>query len=146
MAKIRDALLWVYWISRLSPEKRREIKTRTFAALSRVSEYGEGYKDTRAGMKMVSELKMNYDFRGFAFNLEYLKESGTKEELAARHVHPFSLPALVFSHKTLPMVVLTHPTLRWNKSVLHEMKENQEVLEYIFQEPLNEQIIVGATS
>jgi len=146
MAKVREFLMWVRWITRLTPAQRRELRTRTMTALTRVSEFGEGYRDTRAGMKLVNTLRADYDFRGFASNLQYFKETGDESDLAAMHVHPFSMPALVFSHKSLPMVVLTHPTLRWNKSVLHEMKENKEALEEIFELPLREQSITGATS
>lgn len=127
--EVIEDLSWVELLSRLPSSEREKLRATILEALSKVSEDGEGKPDTSAGQMLVKMLASSFDFRGFGTNLQYLRMKGRDEDLKSLWVHPFSMPTLIFSHKKLPVLLITHPALRWNKTVLQEMKENMGILE-----------------
>lgn len=65
-----------------------------------------------------------WSFIGFAPNTMYVKATGTEEELQSVWVHPYAVPALVYKHKSLPLIIYASPTIEFNKSVLEEIDAN----------------------
>lgn len=74
------------------------------------------YKDLKAEVK--------WQFIGFAPNTMYVKEKGPEEEMGAVWVHPYAVPALVYKHKSLPIIIYASPTIELDKSVLEEIDAN----------------------
>lgn len=65
-----------------------------------------------------------WQFIGFAPNTMYIKEKGSEEELGSVWVHPYAVPALVYKHKSLPLIIYSSPTIELDKSVLEEIDAN----------------------
>lgn len=96
-------------------------------AIREYSALGEGRKDRSVGERLYQKLKDSDEYlcRGVVPSVEYAKLSGSKEELAARWVHPFSVPTLLFKHKSEPILILVNPGIRLDESFIQEMRHNQ---------------------
>lgn len=128
MAKVKETLRWVLQLIACDEKYRYSVKELVLNGLSKFSARGEGHPDNSAGEELVDNLEntSKFTFVGFAPNIMYVKKSGTKEEQKALWVHAFGTPTLVYASKTLPILVLANPGLRFNKSFLSEMKFNKD--------------------
>jgi hypothetical protein len=59
--------------------------------------------------------------------MNYLKVKGTAEELECLWQHPWGTPQLLLKHKRLPVMIVAGPGIRYNKSIVQEMPDNEEV-------------------
>jgi hypothetical protein len=118
MSDVREAHRWCEDFLRLTPSERKVVARQVLEELLAFSEKGEGDSDTRAGKKLVSELRdaSLYELVGVSPNVQYFKVEGEKEDLSAWWVHPFSVPTLLFKHKRLPFLVQVNPYLRYNEN------------------------------
>jgi len=112
-------LRWVQTLLR-APESRRK---------QWVREIIDGFKEYRSGKKGSTEKYLSevlesgaeYELVGFVPKIEYLKVEGPQNELECIWEHPHMNPQLLYKHKTLPILIITGPGLRFNDSVLNEI-------------------------
>jgi hypothetical protein len=62
---------------------------------------------------------------GFAVNLQYIRVDHKNDEMLKYvFVHPWGTPPLILKHKRLPVFITVGPGLRWNDTILREIREN----------------------
>lgn len=121
---MKEFLTWVKQLLGLKESDRSRLASEVFRGIGEFSHLGEGNQDTSTGKELQKELKKNFTVVGFAPNVSYIREKGSKEDLEALWVHPFATPALLLAHKKLPILVIASGGLRFNETVLNEMKTN----------------------
>ena len=122
-----EYLSWTQVLARAPEKFRKDLREQLLQEIKKFSEKGEGHEDTSAGIALYGELKDAnlWEFVGFGPSLHYIKETApSKDELEALWIHPWGAPALIFKHKRLPLFIMTHAGMRFNKSYLEEMREN----------------------
>lgn len=117
MSSVKEFLNWCLIF--LKSDKSSRVKMREIL-LKGISEYNE---EAKQYAEWLSNTK-NCQFVGFGVNIQYIKESGTKDEMKALWVHPFGGPVLVYKHKRLPMLIMTSPSLEYNDSHIKKAKLN----------------------
>lgn len=111
---------------------RRKIFAETLNSLKSFSAEGEGKADTSAGEELYALLRSGkFEVVGIAPSVMYAKIDGREKDLNALWVHPFGSPTLLLKHKRLPVLLMTNPGLRYNESMLSEMKFNEGHLEWL---------------
>jgi len=66
-----------------------------------------------------------WEIVGFAPNISYVRvDCPDKEMLGYIWVHPWGTPALLLKHRRLPICIMAGPGIRWNDTILRELKEN----------------------
>lgn len=113
---IKEFLDWCLIFIKSSSSDRKLMRKVLLEGISDYSEEGQKYA------KWLESSQC--EFVGFAINLQYMKESGSKEHLKALWVHPFGGPTLVYKHKRLPMLIVTSPSLEFNTSHIKKAKLN----------------------
>lgn len=128
MKGVRDYLSWVETILKLPQEARLKMVD---AVISSIASYREKIGGKTEEQKYLSEILKNQEdveLIGFSVNAMYVKaESEFQDELEAIFVHPWGTPVLAYKHKRLPIVFLVGPGVRFNESVLDEVKGNPRV-------------------
>lgn len=67
-----------------------------------------------------------WEIIGFSANLQYVRVDHKDEEMLKYvFVHPWGTPPLLLKHKRLPMFVIAGPGIRWNDTILREIKDNK---------------------
>lgn len=66
-----------------------------------------------------------FELVGFSPNVQYVKASGSEDQMSALWVHPWGTPQLLYKHKRLPLLIIAGPGIRFNESVLAESRENE---------------------
>lgn len=139
------------WLDTLLGSTRSERRSMKAALLEGIRQYGAKWKKTDKPQpkdpdfpdlvdpdKVATELdpdavalykdlksEKEWEFIGFAPNTMYVKESGSQAELESIWVHPYAVPALVYKHRRLPLMIYTSPTIEFNTSVLREVDANR---------------------
>lgn len=104
-------LSWCDVVSKSSPNFRKKLVKKL---LEGISEFDD---------ELVKELdSSNYKLIGICPNVSYYRVSG--ENSKYQFVHPFGSPSLLYYVKNSPCLVITNPSLRYNSSVLDEIKLN----------------------
>lgn len=66
-----------------------------------------------------------WELVGFGVNLQYIRADHANDEMLKYiFVHPWGTPPLIYKHKRLPMFVTVGAGIRWNDSILRELKDN----------------------
>lgn len=82
-------------------------------------------KNLVADVKYLSDQLLNQDefeLIGFTPNLQYMKHEG--DDADRIYHHNFGTPTLAYSHKRLPIIVVTNAFLRKDRNVLSENPDN----------------------
>ncbi len=128
MKGVRDYLSWVETILKLPVEARLKMVD---AVLNAIASYRDKIGEKTAEQKYLSDILRNEDeveLIGFSVNTMYVKAvSEFEDELDSIFVHPWGTPVLTYKHKRLPIVFLVGPGVRFNESVLDEVKGNKRV-------------------
>lgn len=135
-------LKWYRDLLKVGREHRKKsVKLALEALLHFKDNQDEGYIDdetpSEEGNELVHELtksknsqgKKKYNLRGIAPNLFYQKIDGTKLDMRAQWVHPFSATVLIYEHSELPIIVLAAANIRADKSRLSGIKENSSLFD-----------------
>lgn len=132
---MKEALKWFDLILKCGEKKRQQIRLSVLNALNKFSDKGEGHSDTRAGteLSMLLQDKGEYEYIGITPNVMYAKEKGEPRDLNAVWVHPWGSPTLLYKHKRLPVVLMVNPGIRFNESMLREMKFNAARLKEFYE-------------
>lgn len=136
MSKVYEILTWAKRILRYDSRTRLEIADEVLESIRKhVSSSGETSGDKSAGEKIVSMLEdsKSWKLMGFAPNMMYIKaDAKTEEDLRSLYVHAWGTETLVFMHRKLPITIMTNPSMRVDKTILHEMKlAYPELKEYL---------------
>lgn len=126
-------LSWVDDIINASESDRKRLKEKV---LDDIKYYQAKWEKSKSGehklvslnqsaVEWVNELKSGrYDFIGFIPGNIYIKAKGPKAHLDVAWEHEHSAPTLLFYDKRLPRLIITGPNIRFNDSILKEIKEN----------------------
>lgn len=80
------------------------------------------YRDSKnAGKEWLSDYLVknkDFTFKGFALNLPYINVDPAYGDTRSFWVHAWGTPQLLFSHKRLPVMIITGPSVRLDKNVL----------------------------
>jgi len=121
----KEHLKWVRTML-ATPVKRRKEWVKTI--IDGIRSYRSDDAATKKGAVFLSDMiedESVWEIVGFAVNQQYVRVDGDKELLDCVFVHPWGTPNLLLKHKKLPIVITVGPGIRWNESVLQEVKENQ---------------------
>lgn len=120
MGKVISALTWCRQLA-AAPVKARK-KARKLA-LDAIGHFKKG-KASEEGKTLVESLEKDFTFVGFCPSVSYIKETGSKDDLRAQWVHPFSTPSLLYKHKKLPVLIIANGNLDFNDSRLRKIDKN----------------------
>jgi hypothetical protein len=120
-------LTWFVYLLKVDVEHR--IRAR-MDALNLIRFFNKGRK-SKLGEQLYNDLNNGklYEFVGFAPNIFYAKESGTKTDMSVQWVHPFSSPTLLYKHKKLPILIISNGNLEFNESRLRSIDKNSTLQE-----------------
>lgn len=132
---MHTGLSWVDTVLDAAPAARRKLKE---AVIEGIKLFNANWRKKNEEFELVGtspEARALYktitsgevEFIGFAPNIHYIKESGKDDELSAIWQHAFGVPALLFKHKKLPMLLIVGPEIRFNRSVLTEIDANKHL-------------------
>lgn len=112
-----------------NPEKEREIRQRWVKhILDGIKSYRSKIPKASAESKYLTDLLADEDtweLIGFAVNSQYIRIDHENDDMLKYiFVHPWGSPPLIYKHKRLPMFVTVGPNIRWNDSILRELKDN----------------------
>lgn len=69
-----------------------------------------------------------WEIVGFVPNISYVRvDCPDREMLKYIWVHPWGTPPLLLKHKKLPICMIAGPGIRWDDTILRELKENGHV-------------------
>lgn len=117
MARVKDFLPWVALMTKLpASERRRWVKT-IFDGIK--SYRGKSAQKSVWLSDMLADSK-EFELVGFAANVSYVRLDGNATEMAALYVHPWGTPTLLLKHKTLPVILMASPSIRYDQTLLAE--------------------------
>lgn len=116
---VKEFAKWTELFLKLPEKKRREW----------VEKLMDAVKKTQPEMYKV--IRSEYIVAGFSCNLGYIlheKRSGlTDEDLGAIMIHAWGSPKLLLKHKKLPALLICGVDINLDKSVLDELKDNDNM-------------------
>jgi len=127
-------LWWVDTMLKASPADRKRLLNTTLDALSY---YGSDWKkngDYKLVAKnpkavefssMLKSTNSDFEFWGFVPWLHYIKPKGPDMDSIFRH--SWGSVTTFFRHKTLPMGIITGPSMRFNTSIIEEIGANENM-------------------
>lgn len=125
---VRSFLTWVKTLMNSDKKDRRKLKNRILNDIKDTKQgLSNGKADPYQGKKLYEALKDAAKFKliGFAPNVMYLKEDGSPDQLSTVWVHAWGMPTLLYKHKKFPMLIMVGPGIRFNKTLLSEIDEEQ---------------------
>lgn len=123
MSEVYSALTWCYQLVKSTRGHRQKAKR---LALNAIKHFKKG-EASKEGDELAKELKENYEFIGFIPSVSYVKEKGTKKDLQAIWVHPFSTPTLLYKHKKLPVLVVVNGNIDFNDTRIRKIDKNADL-------------------
>ena len=85
-------------------------------------------KQDEATVKYLSDALLDdktFEIVGFAPNISYVRvDAPNRDMLKYIWIHPWGTPPLVLKHRRLPVFLIAGPGIRWNDTILRELKEN----------------------
>lgn len=142
--QVKECLSWATTMLNSSVKRRKEwvkLIFESFKSYRKVGLKGENLKINPYTQAMV-ESKQNYlsdalqdqktwDIIGFSVNLQYVRVShADKNLLRFVFLHPWGTPPLLLKHKRMPMIVIAGAGIRWNDTILRELKENDSIIDH----------------
>ncbi len=127
--KVLELLSWAKKMMGYDASTRVNFAEDVLESLKKYSEDGEGGKNSSKGKALYEWLTDQSQFEkvGFIPNVMYIKiNAKDKKDLKYLWVHPFGSETLLFMHKKLPIMVIANPMIRFNKTVLSEMKISKQ--------------------
>ena len=130
MSKIKESLKWVYTMIMSKPARRKEWVKLIIEGIR--SYRGENAQDKKGAVWLSDVIQddSKWEVIGFSVHEAYVRLDGSEDETNCMFIHPWGTPPLLLKHKTLPIIMTVGPGIRWNDTVLNELKGN-EALEYI---------------
>lgn len=135
-----SGLPWVDTLMNSSTRARTRLKNTILNGIKFVnaSWYRKNLKDTKLESKLrkqdpkmlelfkfLNSKKM--EFIGFSPIVPYIKEKGTADDLFAYWHHNNGVPALLYKHSELPILIIAGPSIRLNDSLLNEIDANSNL-------------------
>lgn len=117
---VEHMLSWCDTVAKSSPNFRKKLVSKLLKGISEMDE------------ELADELQSSrFQLIGICPNVSYYRIKG--ENMDAQFVHPFGSPSLLYYMKDSPALIITNPSLRYNSSVLDEIKLNdyQDLVEGI---------------
>lgn len=127
---MKESLAWVKTMINSKISRRQEWVKLIIEGLR---SYRGASSEDRKGAIWLSDViqdETKWEIVGFAVHEAYVRLDGSEEETNCMFIHPWGTPPLLLKHKTLPIVMTVGPGIRWNDSILSELKDN-EALEYL---------------
>jgi hypothetical protein len=124
----RESLSWAKTMKASSPERRKEW-------IGTIWDSFKSYRDKSSSkenyLSDALQDKSTWDIKGFSVNLQYVRlEHEEDSMLRFVFVHPWGTPALILEHTRLPMIVIAGAGIRWNDTILREIKENETIIDH----------------
>lgn len=130
--KVVEYLSWVYTMLS-TPVKRRHQWVETI--FDGLRSYRNSKRDGAHATYLSDALldSNTWEIIGFVPNVSYVRVDypkgfeGDDSMIENIFVHPWGAPTLLCKHRRLPVAIMVGPGMRWNDSVLSELKENGDV-------------------
>ncbi|MEO5348871.1 MAG: hypothetical protein H7836_04420 [Magnetococcus sp. YQC-3] len=122
---VKEYLSWVRTMVLAPREKRWEWVRLIFEGMKSYRPKNSSAKESIFLSDALQD-KDTWELVGFSTNLQYVRVDHAEDEmLEAVFVHPWGTPPLLLKHKRLPMFVIAGPGIRWNDTILRELKDNK---------------------
>ncbi len=126
---VKEYLSWVMTMLETPSSRRREwVKTIIEGIRSYRKDKAPVSAQDAATTKYLSDALLDestWELVGFVPNISYVRvDAPDADMLKYIWVHPWGTPPLLFKHKRLPLTVIAGPGIRWNDTILRELKEN----------------------
>jgi len=124
---VKQALGFVDRLSRMDTKSKKELLEKTYEGL-------EFYRDEKEGKDSIRKMKSGngetgwlsdflrsgseYELNGFAVNYPYINLDSKYGDTEPFWVHPWGPGQLVFSHRTIPSIIIVGPSQREDENVL----------------------------
>lgn len=113
MSKLGGYMRWVETMLQVDSAERRHW----------VNEIIDGFRSLRKGardknvryLSDVLEEENEFQLIGFVPKIEYIKVEGPEEHMNVLWEHQHMNPVLLYKHKTLPVLILAGPGLKWDR-------------------------------
>ena len=118
---MKEYLAWVTTMLHAPVKKRWEWVELIFAGF-------RTYRKSKEGIYLSDILqdKDTWEILGFCPNIQYVRVDHKDEEMLKYiFVHPWGTPPLLLRHKRLDIAVIAGPGMRWNDTILREIKDNK---------------------
>lgn len=134
-----ERLSWVKTMGASSSERKKEWIVKILESIISYREdrsltyKGKALKNnpTKKELVYLSDALQNkneWQMIGFSTNLQYVRVDHDEDEfLRYVYVHPWGTPPLLVKHTRLPLYGIAGAGIRWNDSVLREIKDNKMV-------------------
>jgi hypothetical protein len=130
MSGVREYLSWVTTMLETPVKKRWEWVNLIVDGIRsyRPKETAQLSKADEATVKYLSDAILDdktFEIIGFGTNLSYVRiDAPNRDMLKYIWIHPWGTPPLVLKHRRLPVFITVGPGIRWNDTILRELKDN----------------------